>query len=71
MTARCPLVEPVLTAQHCAARLGFARKHQNWQVRHWRPTLFTDESRFTLSTCDRRERVWRLRGEHCAACNII
>ncbi|KAJ8332732.1 hypothetical protein SKAU_G00425210 [Synaphobranchus kaupii] len=31
----------------------------------------TDESRFTLSTCDRRERVWRRRGERYAACNII
>ena len=71
MRARRPLVGPVLTAQHRAARLAFAREHQNWQVRHWRPVLFTDESRFTLSTCDRRERVWRRRGERYAACNII
>lgn len=71
MRARRPLVGPVLTAQHRAARLAFAREHQNWQVRHWRPVLFTDESRFTLSTCDRRERVWRRRGERNAACNII
>ncbi len=33
--------------------------------------LFTDESRFTPSTCDRRERVWRSRGERYAACNIV
>ncbi|KAJ8349712.1 hypothetical protein SKAU_G00248420 [Synaphobranchus kaupii] len=65
------VVGPVLTAQHRAARLAFAREHQNWQVRHWRPVLFTDESRFTLSTCDRRERVWRRHGERYAACNII
>ncbi|KAK0153439.1 Transmembrane protein 245 [Merluccius polli] len=71
LRARCPLVGPVLTAQHRAARLAFAREHQNWQVRHWRPVLFTDESRFTLSTCNRRERVWRCRGECNAACNII
>ncbi|KAI4874696.1 hypothetical protein NFI96_021606, partial [Prochilodus magdalenae] len=44
----------VLTAQHCAGSLAFAREHQDWQIRHWRPVLFTDESRFTLSTCDRR-----------------
>ncbi|KAI3368085.1 hypothetical protein L3Q82_026903 [Scortum barcoo] len=31
----------------------------------------TDESRFTLSTCDRRDRVWRRRGERSAACNIL
>ena len=36
---------------------AFAREHQDWQIRHWRPVLFTDESRFTLSTCDRRDRV--------------
>ncbi|KAI3363994.1 hypothetical protein L3Q82_001589 [Scortum barcoo] len=29
-----------------------------------------DESRFTLSTCDRPDRVWRRRGERSAACNI-
>ncbi|KAJ8332481.1 hypothetical protein SKAU_G00422700 [Synaphobranchus kaupii] len=71
MRARHPLVGPLVTAQHRAARLAFSREHQNWQVRHWRPVLFTDESRFTLSTCDRRERVWRRRGESYAACNII
>ncbi|KAI4901808.1 hypothetical protein NFI96_009500 [Prochilodus magdalenae] len=49
----------VLTAQHRAGRLAFAREHQDWQIGHWRPVLFTDESRFTLSTCDRRDRVWR------------
>ncbi|KAJ8381365.1 hypothetical protein SKAU_G00021430 [Synaphobranchus kaupii] len=71
MRAQRPVVGPVLTAQHHAARLAFAREHQNWQVRHWRPVLFTDESRFTLSTCHRRERVWRCRGERYAVCNII
>jgi len=32
------------------------------------PVLFTDESRFTLSTCGR---VWRCHGERSAACNIL
>ena len=50
MKARRPLMGPVLTAQHLAARLAFAREHQDWQVRHWRPVLFTGESRFTIST---------------------
>uniref|UniRef100_A0A674F3R5 Tc1-like transposase DDE domain-containing protein n=1 Tax=Salmo trutta TaxID=8032 RepID=A0A674F3R5_SALTR len=71
MRARRPQVGVVLTAQHRAGRLAFAREHQDWQIRHWRPVLFTDESRFTLSTCDRRDRVWRRRGEHSAACNIL
>ena len=71
LRARRPVVCPVLTAQHRGARLAFAIEHQNWHVRHWRPVLFTDESRFTLSTCDRRERVWRSQGECYAACNIV
>uniref|UniRef100_A0AAY5KJW3 Tc1-like transposase DDE domain-containing protein n=1 Tax=Esox lucius TaxID=8010 RepID=A0AAY5KJW3_ESOLU len=71
MRARCPLVVPVLTAQHCAAQLALSREHQSWQIRHWHPVLFTDESRFTLSTCDRHKRVWRRCGERYAACNII
>ncbi|TWW74998.1 hypothetical protein D4764_14G0010010 [Takifugu flavidus] len=71
LKARRPVVGPVLTARHRRARLAFAIDHQNWQLRHWRPVLFTDESRFNLSTCDRRERVWRCRGERYAACNII
>ena len=33
--------------------MAFVRKHQNWKVCHWHPILFT------LSTFDRRERVWR------------
>ncbi|KAL0180183.1 hypothetical protein M9458_025625, partial [Cirrhinus mrigala] len=66
MRARRPQVGVVLTAQHRAGRLAFAREHQDWQIRHWRPVLFTDES-----TCDRRDRVWRCRGERSAACNIL
>uniref|UniRef100_A0A673XQW3 Transposase Tc1-like domain-containing protein n=1 Tax=Salmo trutta TaxID=8032 RepID=A0A673XQW3_SALTR len=71
MRARRPQVGVVLTAQHRAGRLAFAREHQDWQIRHWRPVLFTDESRFTLSTCDIRDTVWRRRGERSAACNIL
>ncbi|KAL1022164.1 hypothetical protein UPYG_G00022980, partial [Umbra pygmaea] len=66
-----PQVGVVLTAHHCAGRLAFARELQDWQIRHWHPVLFTDESRFTLSTCDRRDRVWRRRGERSPACNIL
>uniref|UniRef100_A0A8K9X002 Tc1-like transposase DDE domain-containing protein n=1 Tax=Oncorhynchus mykiss TaxID=8022 RepID=A0A8K9X002_ONCMY len=71
MRARRPQVGVVLTAQHRAGHLAFVREHQDWQIRHWRPVLFTDESRFRLSTCDRRDRVWRRRGGRSAACNIL
>ena len=52
MRARRPQVGPELTAQHRAARLTFSREHLGWQIRQWRPVLFTDESRFTLNTCE-------------------
>ncbi|KAI4897128.1 hypothetical protein NFI96_010323 [Prochilodus magdalenae] len=71
MRARRPQMGVVLTAQHHAGHLAFAREHQDWQIRHWCPVLFTDESRFTLSTCNRRHRVWRCRRERSAACNIL
>ncbi|KAI4898606.1 hypothetical protein NFI96_006386 [Prochilodus magdalenae] len=70
LRARRPVVGPVLTGQHRRARLAFATEHQNWQIRHRRLVLFTDESRFYLSTCDRLDRLWRRRGECYAACNI-
>ena len=50
MRARRPQVGLVLTAQHHVGRLAFAREHQDWQIHQWRPVLFTDESKFTLST---------------------
>ncbi|KAI4881904.1 hypothetical protein NFI96_004087 [Prochilodus magdalenae] len=66
-----PVVGPVLTGQHHRARLAFATEHQNWQICHKHLVLFTDESRFYLSTCDRRDRLWGRRGERYPACNII
>uniref|UniRef100_A0A8C7UG71 Tc1-like transposase DDE domain-containing protein n=1 Tax=Oncorhynchus mykiss TaxID=8022 RepID=A0A8C7UG71_ONCMY len=71
MRARRPQLGVVLTPQHRVGQLAFAIEHQDWQIRHWRPVLFTDESRFTLSTSDRRDRVWRRCGERSAACNIL
>ena len=67
MRARRPARCPILTVEHRTARLNFACEHQNWQLRHWRPVLFTDESRFSVSTNDRRARVWRRHAD----CNIV
>ena len=47
-----PIRVPRLTQQHRAARLLFVRSHVNWQLRQWRPVLFTDESRFPLTQHD-------------------
>ena len=71
MRARRPAQGPGLTAQHRSVRFNFARQHQNGQIRHWSPILFTDESSFTESTDDRHARVWRPQGERYAYCNIV
>ncbi|KAK0153437.1 hypothetical protein N1851_004874 [Merluccius polli] len=57
------------TCAHCPAPCSsIAIRERTPSVKR---TLASYESRFTLSTCDRRERVWRRRGERNAACNII
>uniref|UniRef100_A0A3Q2GD47 G-protein coupled receptors family 1 profile domain-containing protein n=1 Tax=Cyprinodon variegatus TaxID=28743 RepID=A0A3Q2GD47_CYPVA len=37
--------------------LGICQNHQDWKICNWRSALFTDVNRFTLSTCDRRDRL--------------
>lgn len=69
--AGCPVVGPVLTAQHHRAWLAFAIHPQHWQVCHWCPVLFTNENRFNQITCNRPVKVWRCRGESYSVCNII
>ncbi len=69
--SRRPARGPILTREHRRARLDFAQDHQHWQLSHWRPILFTDESRIHGSTCDRRVRVWRQDGERYADSNNV
>lgn len=62
---------PELIAQHQQLNLYLTSEHQNWQLWNWCPVLLTDESRFTLSTCDKCEICWRHHAGCYAACNII
>lgn len=71
LRARCPLVGSVLTALHRGAQLAFAIECQHWQVHHGCPLLSTDKNGTILSKCDRRESVWRSRGDCNTACNVI
>ncbi|XP_062616288.1 uncharacterized protein LOC134278001 [Saccostrea cucullata] len=52
-----PAVRLKLTPRHRTARLQWARNRVNWQLRHWTPVLFTDESRFSVDFHDGRRRV--------------
>ncbi len=71
LNSRRPGGGPILTREHRRARLDFAQGNQHWQLRHWRAILFTDESRFHVSTCDRRVRVWSRAGEWYADSDIV
>lgn len=61
--SRTPATRLSLTRAHRQARLNWSRRHQRWNRQRWDSVLFTDESRFTLSHCDARMRVWRRSGE--------
>ncbi|GFT42090.1 transposable element Tcb2 transposase [Trichonephila clavipes] len=48
--------------QHRTARLQWCREHHNWTEQDWASVLFSDESRFSLSTDCRRQLIWRESG---------
>ncbi|GFX93057.1 transposable element Tcb2 transposase [Trichonephila clavipes] len=60
--ARRPVVCVPLTSQHCTARLQWCREHHNWTEQDWACVLFSDESRFNLSSDCRRQLIWRESG---------
>ena len=61
---------PPFTLRHRRNRLAFAPDHVNWQRRHYRHVLFTDESKFCLDHHDGRKRVWRQRNERFKDCCV-
>ncbi|GFX62694.1 hypothetical protein TNCV_4868541 [Trichonephila clavipes] len=60
--ARRPVVCVPLTRQHRTARLQWCREHHNWTEQDWACVLFSDESRFSLSSDCRRQLIWRQSG---------
>ncbi|GFU79313.1 transposable element Tcb2 transposase [Trichonephila clavipes] len=60
--ARRPVVCAPLTRQHRTARLQWRREHHNWTEQDWTCVLFSDESRFCLSSDCRRQLIWRESG---------
>ncbi|GFX77145.1 transposable element Tcb2 transposase [Trichonephila clavipes] len=60
--ARRPVVCVPLTRQHRTARLQWCREHHNWTKQDWACVLFSDESKFSLSSDCRRQLIWRESG---------
>ncbi|GFS75169.1 transposable element Tcb2 transposase [Trichonephila clavipes] len=48
--------------QHRTARLQWCREHHNWTEQDWACVLFSDESRFSLSSDCRCQLIWRESG---------
>ncbi|GFU37384.1 transposable element Tcb2 transposase [Trichonephila clavipes] len=51
-----------LLPDHRTARLQWYREHHNWTEQDWACVLFSDESRFSLSSDCRRQLIWRESG---------
>ncbi|GFV46653.1 transposable element Tcb2 transposase [Trichonephila clavipes] len=49
----------------------WCREHRNWRDNEWGRVLFTDESRFSLSSDSHRILIWRERGSGNHPSNII
>ncbi|GFV74293.1 transposable element Tcb2 transposase [Trichonephila clavipes] len=60
--ARRPVVCVPLTRQLHTARLQWCREHHNWTEQDWACVLFSDESRFSLSSDCRRQLIWHESG---------
>ncbi|GFU77953.1 transposable element Tcb2 transposase [Trichonephila clavipes] len=48
--------------QHRTARLQWCREHHKWTEQDWACVLFSDESKFSLSSDCRRQLIWRESG---------
>ncbi|GFV92145.1 transposable element Tcb2 transposase [Trichonephila clavipes] len=48
--------------QHRTARLQWCCEHHNWTEQDWASVLFSDESRFSLSSDCRRQLIWHESG---------
>ncbi|GFX65044.1 transposable element Tcb2 transposase [Trichonephila clavipes] len=69
--ARRPVLCVPLTPAHRRRRSLWCREHRNWRDNEWGRVLFTDESRFSLSSDSHRILIWRERGSRNHPSNII
>ncbi|GFV44840.1 transposable element Tcb2 transposase [Trichonephila clavipes] len=68
--ARRPAFCIPLTSEHKRAHLNWILNHQHWSVGEWTNVMFSDESRFSLSSDSRRVMIWRERGTRLEPRNI-
>ncbi|GFW72671.1 transposable element Tc1 transposase [Trichonephila clavipes] len=71
LLARRPVRCVPLTLAHRRRRSLWCREHRNRRENEWGRVLFTDESRFSLSSDSHRILIWRERGSRNHASNII
>ncbi|GFU61175.1 transposable element Tcb2 transposase [Trichonephila clavipes] len=69
--ARRPVRRVTLTPVHRRSRSLLCREHRNSRDNEWGRVLFTDESRFSLSSDFHRILIWRERGSRNHPSNII
>ncbi|GFV95283.1 transposable element Tcb2 transposase [Trichonephila clavipes] len=69
--ARRPVRCVPLTPAHRRRRSLWCREHRNWRDNEWERVLFTDESRFSLSSDSLCILIWRDRGSRNHPSNII
>ncbi|GFV41364.1 transposable element Tc1 transposase [Trichonephila clavipes] len=69
--ARRPVRCVPLTPAHRRRRSLWCREHRNWRDNEWGRVLFTDESRFSLSSDSHRILIWRERERRNHPSNII
>ncbi|GFX68171.1 transposable element Tcb2 transposase [Trichonephila clavipes] len=69
--ARRPVRCVPLTPAYRRRRSLWCRKHRNWRDNEWGLVLFTDESRFSLSSDSHRILIGRERGSRNHPSNII
>ncbi|GFV04847.1 transposable element Tcb2 transposase [Trichonephila clavipes] len=60
-----------LTPAHRRRRSLWCWEHRNWRDNEWGQVLFTDESRFSLSSDSHHILIWRERGSRNHSSNII
>ncbi|GFV60363.1 transposable element Tcb2 transposase [Trichonephila clavipes] len=69
--ARRPVRCVPLTPAHRRRRSLWCRVYRNWRDNEWGRVLFTDESRFSLSSDSHRILIWRERGSRNHPSNMI